>query len=71
MNEMEKICLDQRNFRLFTSDYVFLPDSPIDPSTLDDWKSYRQSLRNLPETDPNWPNSDLVIWPEPPIYKTV
>jgi len=61
-------CMGMRNMLLQLSDYVMMPDSPIDPSTLDAWKTYRQTLRDLPENDPNWGTANM-IWPTVPEYK--
>lgn len=66
-----ELCKGRREYLLSSSDFVFGPDSPVDPTTLDDWKAYRQALRDLTNTDPNWGDADLVIWPPQPIYKTI
>lgn len=63
-------CLGKRNFFLQSSDFIFMPDSKVDPSTIDEWKIYRQSLRDLPDQDPNW-GTDSVSWPVAPVYKKI
>ena len=49
----------QRNNLLTESDWTQIQDSPITGSLLDDWKSYRQNLRDITsQSDPfniNWP----------------
>lgn len=53
----------ERNRRLARSDWTVLPDSPLSPEKVAEWKVYRQALRDLPEntTDPANP-----VWPAPP-----
>jgi hypothetical protein len=50
----------QRNLLLTQTDFRVLPDAPW---LTDEWASYRQALRDLPEntTDPR-----EAVWPEPP-----
>lgn len=50
-----------RNKLLIDSDWTVLPDSPIS-SSLDDWKVYRQSLRDITEES----NPFEISWPMPP-----
>ena len=49
----------QRNNLLSESDWTQIQDCPITGSLLDDWKSYRQNLRDITsQSDPfniNWP----------------
>lgn len=51
----------ERNARLAASDWTQTADAPVDAKA---WASYRQALRDLPETvdDPTMPYD----WPEPP-----
>jgi hypothetical protein len=57
--------VDARNMRdslLLKCDYLLLPDSPIIEGTLNQWKIYRQELRDVTEqvdfpTDVVWPTS--------------
>jgi len=53
----------RRNTALAESDYLLLPDYPIDDDTRALVIEYRQVLRDLPET-PGWPHE--VVWPERP-----
>ena len=60
---MDKLRIE-RNLRLKQSDwFVSIPDLPISMEKVQEWKSYRQALRDLPAntTDPNKPE-----WPTPP-----
>ena len=50
----------ERNALLVSSDWTQFIDSPLDDETKDDWATYRQELRDLPDTtddpaDPTWP----------------
>ncbi len=53
----------ERNRRLAACDWTVLPDVPLSVEKIDEWKVYRQALRDLPEntTDPGNP-----VWPAPP-----
>jgi hypothetical protein len=61
-----------RNTMLKDSDWVFLPDSPIKTEDLEAWITYRQLLRDFPDTieDPKPYVNDLSrkTWPQPPTY---
>jgi hypothetical protein len=52
-----------RNARLVACDWVAVPDTPLPEEQVTAWHTYRQQLRDLPETttDPAVPD-----WPEPP-----
>lgn len=54
----------ERDRRLRASDYTQMADYPMDETARLAWASYRQALRDLPET-----TTDLaaVAWPEPPV----
>jgi hypothetical protein len=53
----------RRNMLLMGSDFLMLPDAPIDDATRQKWISYRAALRSLPQTitDPR-----KVTWPTSP-----
>ena len=53
----------QRNEKLRQSDFSMLPDYRLSRENEEEWKIYRQSLRDIPSTteDPENP-----VWPEPP-----
>ena len=40
---------NKRNQLLVESDWTVMPDSPISESKKSEWKTYRQSLRDLPK----------------------
>lgn len=39
---------DKRNRLLASSDWTVMPDSPLSESKQNEWKTYRQNLRDLP-----------------------
>jgi hypothetical protein len=53
----------ERNRRLAETDWVVLPDVQMDEVTKNQWLSYRQALRDLPNTISN---IDNVVWPQSP-----
>jgi hypothetical protein len=59
--ELFKVLREQRNKKLTESDFMMLSDYPKED--LEEWKVYRQALRDLPlvTEDPENPN-----WPTPP-----
>tara|TARA_Y100001973_G_C5067784_1_gene265993 strand:- start:37 stop:249 length:213 start_codon:yes stop_codon:yes gene_type:complete len=58
-----------RNHRLMTTDYTQLPDCGLSDSKKEEWKVYRQKLRDLPNhssakfEDGKWVEVD---WPDEP-----
>jgi hypothetical protein len=58
-----KMMRDQRDWALAKSDRKMLWDSGLTDEQRQQWATYRQALRDLPEntTDPERP-----VWPEPP-----
>lgn len=53
----------QRDALLSASDYVILPDAPYSDVTKTNYRTYRQALRDLPQT---YSNPDDVVWPTKP-----
>ena len=51
---------DDRNLRLSTCDWTQLADANVDTAA---WASYRQALRDLPQTQTN---PFAIVWPTPP-----
>jgi len=53
----------ERTQRLSACDWVLITDVPLAKQKIDEWKMYRQALRDLPSTTeaPNNP-----VWPTPP-----
>ena len=59
-----KILRNDRNQRLSETDYMFGSDSPsMSDEKRNEWRAYRQALRDLPE---NTPNPLVVSWPTQP-----
>lgn len=56
---------EERNFRLSSTDWIVLEDSPFTEEKKVEWKTYRQSLRDLPSTIINI--TDNILWPEEPL----
>ena len=54
----------ERNKLLAECDYMVLPDRGLSESKLNEWKTYRQELRDLPktQTEPklDYTNGDLI-----------
>jgi len=61
MELLQKETREKRKELLNSSDWTQVPDAPI--ANKDEWKAYRQALRDLPDTITNWQN---IIWPTIP-----
>lgn len=59
IEEMRK----QRNLSLVETDWIILPDSPVSQQKQDEFKVYRQLLRDLPNTIEDINN---IQWPIKP-----
>ena len=55
----------RRDKELKNSDWTQMVDSPLTDSKKTEWRTYRQSLRDLP-THSNWPELADSDWPTPP-----
>jgi hypothetical protein len=53
----------QRNQLLKDSDYIMVSDAPITTEKKEEWTTYRQSLRDIPQT---FSNPDDVTYPDKP-----
>lgn len=53
-----------RDRELAACDWVTLADVSMDPNLQEQWRSYRQQLRDLPAT---YPDASKVVWPDPPV----
>lgn len=53
----------QRNALLASSDWTQLPDSPFTTEQKTAWATYRQELRDMPES---FTTVDAVVWPTAP-----
>lgn len=60
----------ERDRRLTATDYLVVPDYPLDPDKLEEVKTYRQALRDLPQQPGfpwNGPNDPACPWPVLPV----
>ena len=58
-----KIIRAERDKLLRESDYLILADAPVDETQKQEWTTYRQSLRDIPQT---FSNPDDVTYPDKP-----
>ena len=65
-NTPYSILREERDGRLFRSDWTQLSDAPLTESKKQEWSVYRQELRDLPQTYPNLTSLEEVIWPQEP-----
>ena len=56
----------RRNERLIKSDWTQFFDSPLSDSKKAKWSTYRQALRDIPETYSDATSLDDIIWPTKP-----
>lgn len=61
---IEQQMLDQRDVFLVASDFTQLPDAPFTDSQKQEFREYRQALRDLTES-PDWPTVEFPITPYP------
>jgi hypothetical protein len=54
---------NKRNRLLFECDWTQLPDSPLSEEKRQEWRIYRQELRDIT----NYTSPDEVIWPNEPL----
>jgi hypothetical protein len=55
-----------RSGLLAKSDWTQLRDVPFSAEKLVEWETYRQALRDFPETNADNENFELLVWPTPP-----
>ena len=55
-----------RNQILADSDWTQFPDSPLTTAKKAEWTTYRQALRDIPETHSEATSLDDIIWPTEP-----
>lgn len=53
-----------RDILLQQSDWTQISDAPLDPAAVSAWGTYRQELRDIPQTFAGAPES--VVWPTQP-----
>lgn len=58
---------DKRNQKLLISDWTQMPDSPLTESKKQEWATYRQQLRDLPESYTDDNDIADIIFPSKPI----
>ena len=58
-----KIIRAERDKLLKGSDYLILADAPIDETQKQEWTTYRQALRDIPQ---DYDNPDEVVYPTKP-----
>lgn len=56
----------ERDARLNWSDWTQLPDVPLTPEQVTQWRAYRKALRDVPEAVQAQGWSGAVSWPTPP-----
>ena len=59
------VCIEERNKRLLACDWTMLPDCVLSEEKVNEWKVYRQSLRDIHEHE-NFPALFAEDWPKPP-----
>ena len=64
-NTVENKIRQIRNSRLFKSDWTQIPDAPLAAEKKIEWATYRQALRDLPDTNSST-SIEQVIFPTPP-----
>ena len=53
----------QRNSMLFSSDWTQIGDATLGDHTAEEWRTYRQALKDIPQ---NYTRQSTVVWPEDP-----
>lgn len=61
--QMEYQVKGQRNILLYQSDWTQIPNGPLTPTLQQEWATYRQLLRDIPQ-QPGYPTN--VVWPQQP-----
>ena len=58
-----KIIRAERGKLLRESDYLILADAPVDETQKQEWTTYRQALRDIPQ---DYDSPDEVVYPDKP-----
>jgi hypothetical protein len=53
----------QRDGLLFGSDWTQMPDATLGAHTVEEWRTYRQTLKDIPE---DYTRVSEIVWPEDP-----
>lgn len=56
----------ERRDRLYDSDWTQGEDSPLSTEKKAEWATYRQALRDLPDSHTNIIDTNDIVWPEEP-----
>lgn len=56
----------RRDFRLETSDWTQMPDSPLSDEKKAEWAQYRKALRDIPQTYSTAVKLADIIFPDKP-----
>lgn len=56
----------ERDSRLMMCDWTQLPDVPLTPAVVAQWRAYRKQLRDVPELVESLGWDGAVNWPTPP-----
>jgi hypothetical protein len=62
-NEAWEKIRKERNQLLGESDYIILADAPVDETQKQEWTTYRQALRDIPQ---DYDSPDEVVYPDKP-----
>ena len=62
-NEAWKKIRKERNQLLKDSDYIMVSDAPITTEKKEEWTTYRQALRDIPQ---DYDSPDEVVYPDKP-----
>lgn len=66
VEEIQRDIRRVRDIRLANSDWTQMPDAPLSEESKQQWSTYRQQLRDLPDSYPNLTSMDNVVFPEKP-----
>ena len=61
-----KTIREDRDIRLWKSDWTQTSDSPLTDAKKAEWTEYRQALREVPSTNGGTTHTDQVVWPDMP-----
>ena len=56
----------KRDFLLLNSDWTQLSDNHLTDEQKEQWRTYRQSLRDLPQTYSSATQKSEIVWPTKP-----
>ena len=66
LKETMQYLRDKRNDKLIASDWTQMPDSPLTDSKKQEWATYRQQLRDLPESYTDEDEITDIVFPTKP-----